>query len=170
MKHVKELVDLCVKKCSSEAELARRIGVHYQVINDMRHGRRAISPETVGLLCDVLELSGDEAREWLAISVIENPKNSSRAEVLRKAFFALWVGGVALGAVLPTESKAKSQEGASAIVHETNWTPRTFWKVVVALAAWARRRLQQAVRVAGLTGDCTAKPSTKLAMLANTRR
>lgn len=109
MKHVKELVDLCVKKCSSEAELARRIGVHYQVINDMRHGRRAISPETVGLLCDVLELSGDEAREWLAISVIENPKNSSRAEVLRRAFFALWVAGVALGAVLPTESKAKSQ-------------------------------------------------------------
>lgn len=126
MKHVKQLVDLCVKKCSSEAELARRLGVHYQVINDYRHGRRAVSPEVVGLMCDVLELSGDEAREWLAISIIENPKNSSRAEVLRKAFFALWVAGVALGVVLPTESKAALQQGTSAIVHDADLTARTF--------------------------------------------
>lgn len=105
----------------------------------MRHGRRAISPEIVGLMCDVLELSGDEAREWLAISIIENPKNSSRAEVLRKAFFALWVAGVVLGAVLPTESKAALQQGASAIVRDADWTPRTFWQLIAWLRGWLDR-------------------------------
>lgn len=109
MKRVKDLLDQAVATCQSEAELARRIGLHYQQINDMRKGRRVVSPETVAALCEVLELPGEEAREWLAVSIIENPKNAKKAGVLRRCFFAVWALGVAVSLTTWPASEARSE-------------------------------------------------------------
>jgi hypothetical protein len=53
-----------------------------------------MTPEIVAALCDVLELPGEECREYVALAVIENPKNAGKAEMLRRALFACWVLGV----------------------------------------------------------------------------
>jgi DNA-binding Xre family transcriptional regulator len=103
MKSVKTLIDMAAQRCGSDAELARRIGDDRANIAKMRNGRRPVSPETVVLMCDVLELPGEECQEWVAISIIENPKNASRLEVLKRALFACWVLG---GASLVTLSLA----------------------------------------------------------------
>lgn len=95
MESVKVLLDMASQKCGSDAELARRIEDTRQHIGDMRRGTRSISPETVVLLCDVLELPGEECQKWVAQSLIENPKNASRVEVLKRALFACGGLGVA---------------------------------------------------------------------------
>jgi len=54
-------------------------------ISQMKAGNRAISPLTVGLLRDVLELEGEEARR-LAVEAIVATAKPNRAGVLRRAF------------------------------------------------------------------------------------
>ena len=85
---LKTLIDRASKKCNGDAGLSQATGLPVQNISNMRTGQRPVSPENVALFCAVLELQPDESREWLALSVIENPKNSSKLEVLKKAFFA----------------------------------------------------------------------------------
>jgi transcriptional regulator with XRE-family HTH domain len=97
VKSVKLLLDLCHEKCGSDAEVARRVGVPRSHVAMWRSGVRPVSAETAALLADILELPGEEAREWMAVAVIENPKNASRVEVLKRALFACWVlGGASL--------------------------------------------------------------------------
>jgi len=107
VKSVQTLIALAREKCHSDADLARRIGTRPPILNGMRHGTRPISPETVAALCDLLELSGEECREWVAVSIIENPKNSDRASMLRRALFACWALGVA-ALMTPNDAKAKN--------------------------------------------------------------
>jgi len=95
---LKTLIDNAAKVCGGHAPLARRIGMHQPDIPAMLAGRKAISPESVAALCEVLELPGEEVRRLVAVAVIENPKNASKAEVLRRIFFGCW----ALGAVAQT--------------------------------------------------------------------
>lgn len=111
MRNVKTLIDMASAKCGTDAALARSIGVSRSNIADMKSGLRPVSPETVAALCDVLQLSGEECREWVAVAIIENPKNSSRAEMLRRAFFALWVLGV--GICTSAMNDARALTGAS---------------------------------------------------------
>lgn len=92
--HVQTLIALAREKCHSDAELARRLDMRPPTLNQMKKGKRAVSPETIALLCDLLELPGDEAREWAAYAVIENPKNAAIADRLRRAFFGCLVAGV----------------------------------------------------------------------------
>ena len=106
MKSLETLLDMARAKVHSDAELARTIGVERQALHEMRRGKRAISPETVTALCDVLQLPGDEAREWVAIALIANPKNASRAEMLKRALFAYWVAGVAILLTHATDAQA----------------------------------------------------------------
>jgi plasmid maintenance system antidote protein VapI len=87
MRELLTLLDLARAKFPSDAALARALGVPPHHPFEWRHGKRAMSPETVTLLCDLLGMSGEEAREWLALAVIENPKNASRAAKLRQALF-----------------------------------------------------------------------------------
>ena len=94
MKSVKLLLDMCNEKCGSDAEVARRVGVPRSHVAMWRSGARPMSAETAAMLADILELPGEEAREWMAIAVIENPKNASRVEVLKRALFACWALGV----------------------------------------------------------------------------
>jgi hypothetical protein len=92
----------------------------------MRSGVRAISPETVALLCDLLQVSGEEAREWAALSVIENPKNSHIAGALRRAFFVCWVVGVACP-VNQTDAKPSS---AKTDANSTLYTSSRIWRAI----------------------------------------
>jgi transcriptional regulator with XRE-family HTH domain len=94
VKSVKLLLDMCHEKCGSDAEVARRVGVPRSHVAMWRSGARPMSAETAAMLADILELPGEEAREWMAIAVIENPKNASRVEVLKRALFACWALGV----------------------------------------------------------------------------
>jgi len=107
MKSVKLLLDLAREKVGTDAELARRLGTSHANVTNMRKGERAISPETVALLCDVLELPGDEAREYLALAIIENPKNASKAAMLRRALFACWAIGVCALSTLTEDALAR---------------------------------------------------------------
>lgn len=77
MPAVKDLIARASDLCQGDARLARRIGKSPTQIADMRSGRLAITPETVALLCDVLQLSGEECRELAAQAVCENPKNAA---------------------------------------------------------------------------------------------
>jgi len=108
MATVQTLINLASAKCGTDAELGRRAGLSRSQIADFRSGKKAVSPETVALLCDVLDLSGDECREWVAVSIIENPKNASCAEKLRRALFACWVAGVG---TLTTANDAQATTG-----------------------------------------------------------
>src|ERR1043165_2129215 len=106
MKSLETLLDMARAKVHSDAELARRIGLVPQDLNAIRRGKRPVSPEIATALCDLLQLPGDEAREWVAIAIIENPKNASRAEMLKRALFACWAVGVATLLALPTDAQA----------------------------------------------------------------
>lgn len=116
MKSVQLLIDMAREKVRTDTELAERIGVHKVVLSEMRLGKRAVSPETVAALCDLLELPGEEAREWLAIAIIENPKNASKLEMLRRALFASWVLGVVSLAIGSTDAPAAQAVPASGTV------------------------------------------------------
>jgi len=106
MKSAKSLIDMAREKVHSDAELARLLGVTRMNLYEMKTGRRSISPETATALCDVLQLPGDEAREWVAIAIIENPKNASRVDLLKRALFACWVAGVAILLAHATDAQA----------------------------------------------------------------
>jgi len=87
MKRMQTLLDLASDKCGNDSALGRQIDKTPQQVNDMRTGRLTITPETAALLCGVLRMPGDEAREWVALALIEQPKNASRAAALRRALF-----------------------------------------------------------------------------------
>lgn len=102
-----QVLDRARALCGTDAELARRIGIPRQHVANMRAGTRAISPETMGLVCAVLKLDGDYARQLVAMTIITNPKNSKTAERLRHALFTTWVLGVACALqIAPKDSQA----------------------------------------------------------------
>lgn len=116
-KDVLTLIDEGAKKCGGYASLARRMDLHPVALAQMKAGKRAITPETVALLCDVLELPGSEVRELAAWAVIENAKNAGKREALRRAFFGVWATGAVLLGLLggPTDATARTSETARGI-------------------------------------------------------
>lgn len=108
MESVIALIDRAVQLCGSQAALARALGVYPADISDWKKGKRPVTPETVALICDVLQLPGEEARTLAAWAVIENAKNSSKREKLKRAFFGCWVAGVVALAQLMTPSDARA--------------------------------------------------------------
>lgn len=101
MKPVRLLIDMAREKAhGNDALLARAVGMQRQDWHEIAKGKRPLSPEVAATLCDYLGLPGDEAREFVAAAVIENPKNASKRSLLERALFALWllgVGSLALG-------------------------------------------------------------------------
>lgn len=109
MTSTKVLIDKAIEICGGQSELAKRLGVARQDVYQWKEGTRPLSPETVALLGDVLELPGEEVQRLAAWAVIENAKNAGKRERLKRAFFGCLVLGVA-GALLtaaPTEAQAK---------------------------------------------------------------
>jgi len=122
MRSVESLIDEASQLCKSDAELARRVGVPASHICEWRNGKRTVSPETVGFLCDVLELNAEEARRLLALAVVGNPKNAKKRGVLRRAFFVC-VSALALGGVVPALQTRDDQgmiDGVKRTLEQTN--------------------------------------------------
>lgn len=107
MRTVQILIDEAANLCRTDAELARRLGKTRSQIADMRSGRDPVSPETVALLCDLVQLPGEEARRLAAIAIVEAPRNAARKEALRRAFFVSWVDGAL--ALLPCGNASATQ-------------------------------------------------------------
>jgi plasmid maintenance system antidote protein VapI len=121
MRSVESLLTEAVDKCHGQAELARQLGMKRQDIHSMVKGERVISPETVALLGDVLELPGEEVQRLVALAIIGNAKNTGKRERLRKAFFGYWVVGAVATTLLggaPTEATAKTSNGVSAVTYK----------------------------------------------------
>lgn len=96
MRSVHSLIDEASEKCGSDAKLARALSVAGHHPNEWRSGVRPVSPMTVGLLCDVLELDGEEARRLGALAIIATAKPEKRG-VLRRSFFGLLDSGAGSG-------------------------------------------------------------------------
>lgn len=110
MRTVQTLIDEAAAFCSGRTALARRIDVDPAQITKWANRTEPISPESVALLCDVLQLSGEETRRLAALAIVENPKNARKAERLRRAFFVSWAIGVGFAPLaIPREGEAIAQ-------------------------------------------------------------
>lgn len=117
MKHVVDLIPLAREKVHTDRELAARLGVSPVVLAELKSGKRSMSPETTVTLCDVLELSGEETREWVAVAILENPKNKSKLTLLRRALFACWVLGVGTLFSAPNDAQAGTESNAGTLTN-----------------------------------------------------
>ena len=111
MRTVQTLIAELIETCKGDAEAARRIGIDPGVFGQLKRGTRAVSPEVVAAMCDVLELPGVETQRLAALAVIENPKNATKRGVLRRAFFGCWVLGVVALSGLATIENAYAGAG-----------------------------------------------------------
>lgn len=141
MKSVQVLIDDAVKMCGSEAELARRLGVDFQNVNAWHKGRRVMSPETVTAICDVLGLPGEETRQWVALALIENPKNKDKSEMLKRALFACWLAGVTSLCAFQTDARATTNTSSPGI-----YRGMSVIDTIYIVASWTRRQARRAMR------------------------
>ncbi len=75
------LVDRASKVCGGDSDLARKLGVHRQVIHELRHGKRTITPETAAELADI---AGEDARNAAIAAILERAKGTRREGRLRE--------------------------------------------------------------------------------------
>ena len=77
MRTVKTLIQEISEQMGSDAELARRLGLQRQDVYALKTGRRSTTPEMLARLCNLVDMPCAEAREWLALVVLENRHNST---------------------------------------------------------------------------------------------
>lgn len=82
---MKTLIDKSIKLCGSQEALARRLKIKQQDIQQMKSGKRKISPATIGLLCNVLDIGREESRRLAVTAIVLNAKGHMQRE-LSKAF------------------------------------------------------------------------------------
>jgi DNA-binding transcriptional regulator YdaS (Cro superfamily) len=119
VKQVSTLIAMARAKVHTDRELAALVGVSPTVLAEWKSGVRPISPESVVSLCDVLQLTGEEAREWVALAIIENPKNASKSTMLRRALFACWALGVVAPMLTPKDAPAMTAEAGKLSIDRT---------------------------------------------------
>lgn len=147
MRSVDSLLREAVDKCGSQAELGRRIGTSGTAINAMVKGDRPISAETVALVCDVLELPGEEVQRLVALAIIGNAKNAGKRERLRKAFFGCWVVGVFAATLLTGPQDARAAKITNVVSEQTvlGFTPYTLSRILTT-STWLYRLLSRLVQ------------------------
>lgn len=159
MKSVRTLIELAAVKCGSNTALATRLGLKPPQVQAWLSGKEPLSPENAALLCDVLELPGEETREWVAVAMLENPKNAKKAEALRRALFACWALGVALttGFYNADATAAQLPMNCRTMTHNprvSNYNYVTYvlhivpYRLATALVALCRRFLRRTPRAA----------------------
>lgn len=77
-----------------------------------------MSPVAAALLCDVAGIKGDEARQWVVLAELENPKNAKHAALIRRVLFGLAAMGVALPLMAPNDAQATA-DGVNGQVNKT---------------------------------------------------
>lgn len=87
------LIDECAALCQGQNKLAARIGSTPGRVSDWKRGIVPIPAPMLAKLCDLAQLDGAEARELLAWCEIQNPKNETTREVMRRAFFGQYLAG-----------------------------------------------------------------------------
>ena len=124
MKQVQTLIAMARAKCHTDAELAGKLGETKQNFHGMKTGRRPITNEHIATMCDMLQLPGEEAREWLAINAIEQAARLARpgaVEVLSRALFACWaLGVVALTTLTSNDAQAREDAPMTACIDAGN--------------------------------------------------
>jgi len=118
MNRVIALIDKCAEKAGSRAELARRLRISPQALHRFRNGGTPCPAPILAQLCEMDQLSGDEARELLALVEIENPKHAGTAALMRRAFFTAW----ALGAVVSPQQNGALETDAQPTNESTVYT------------------------------------------------
>lgn len=89
MKLAETLIDNAVKICGSQAELARRVGVHAPDISKLRAGKRTLTPELAALIADEAHMDARQAYIDAGIERdLANPNGGRLANVLGKALAA----------------------------------------------------------------------------------
>lgn len=89
MKLAETLIDNAVKKCGSQAELARRVGVYAPDISKLRAGTRTLTPELAALIADEAHMDARQAYIDAGIERdLANPNGGRLADVLGKALAA----------------------------------------------------------------------------------
>lgn len=106
MPSVPALIDRCADLCGSQSALARRLGVTHGRVNDWRHGRRQLTAATLAALADLAQIDGAEARRLLAEIETAKAPTPELAQLMRRAFFAVWVTGVGALCGAPTTTDA----------------------------------------------------------------
>lgn len=91
----KTLIDKATNNCYSRAELARMIKTSPQALQEMRDGKRPISPETAALLADI---ANEDPRQAVIDAVIERQKKDAKGVRIREILGKALVAGA--GAVL----------------------------------------------------------------------
>jgi hypothetical protein len=125
VKSAKLLIDMAREKVHSDAELARQLSarlgssVERHHVTEWRANRRAFTAEMAAALCDYLELPGEEAREWVALAMIEQAKTPERRTLLERALFACWGLGV-VGALSLSPTNDASAKAASTTTESGN--------------------------------------------------
>lgn len=76
------LVDRAAEFAGSKAELARRLGVRPQRLNDWRSGAEPCPPEFVALIAHEAKLPADQ---WLARAVLWRSAGKKTEEALKRA-------------------------------------------------------------------------------------
>jgi len=103
-----ELFTEAANRKGSQAALARHLGVGPQQVHKWKTASRPIPASVLASLCDVCQLTGEEARRVLADAECLNPKHATIREVLRRAFFGVVALGAVLGGLNSTNSHAQS--------------------------------------------------------------
>ena len=85
---VKTLIDRCIAHAGSMTALAQILGMTQPDLSNMASGKRTISPSTVGLMCNVLDLGAEEARRLAAHAIVDNAKKD-KVDALKRAFFGV---------------------------------------------------------------------------------
>jgi transcriptional regulator with XRE-family HTH domain len=115
----------------SDAELARRIGVHRSYLSQVSLGQVKLSPEAAILLADI---AGVDPHDALIGTIVANQRDPEKAERLKKALFVCWVLGVAL--TFHPDDAAASTEQASSFAGQNTHRAQWLTQMLHALIRW----------------------------------
>jgi DNA-binding transcriptional regulator YdaS (Cro superfamily) len=120
MKLGQTLIDAAVAVCGSQAELARRMGVYPADVNNLKTGKRPLSPELAAELADI---AGEDARQAVIDAVIERNAGTRKGGALREILgkglaagvAAMWLFSYSDDSNCATEKIAKGQAISNAL-------------------------------------------------------
>lgn len=106
MEPVRTLLDKAREIVPTDAALARILNMKPPNLVEAKTGKRHLTAEQIARLCDLLRLSGEEARLWLAQSAIERAQEGEAKSLMARAFFRWWGLGVVFALITTAPNDA----------------------------------------------------------------